>query len=85
MIRFPRIADNIEINQVEDGYVIYQADRDRVHYLNKSAVVVLESCTGKNTREEIERILQEAFDLPEVPKKEVAECLDSLYKEGLIQ
>jgi UDP-N-acetyl-D-mannosaminuronate dehydrogenase len=85
MIRFPRIADNIEINQVEDGYVIYQADQDRVHYLNKSAVVVLESCTGENTLEEIERILQEAFDLPEVPKKEVAECLESLYQEGLIQ
>ena len=79
------MADNIEINLVEDGYVIYQADQDRVHYLNKSAVVVLESCTGKNTREEIERILQEAFDLPEVPKKEVAECLESLYQEGLIQ
>ena len=79
------MADNIEINQVEDGYVIYQADRDRVHYLNKSAVVVLESCTGKNTREEIERILQEAFDLPGVPEKEVTECLESLYQEGLIQ
>ncbi len=85
MSRFPRMADNIEINQVEDGYVIYQADRDRVHYVNKSAVVVLESCTGKNTHEEIERILQEAFDLPEVPEKEVTECLESLYQEGLIQ
>jgi hypothetical protein len=85
MITSPQIANNIEINQVEDGYVIYQADQDRVHYLNKSAVVVLESCTGKNTLEEIERILQEAFDLAEVPKKEVAECLDSLYQEGLIQ
>ena len=85
MTRFPRIADHIEINQVEDGYVIYQADRDRVHYLNKSAVVVLESCTGKNSREDIERILQQAFDLSEVPEKEVAECLESLYQEGLIQ
>jgi hypothetical protein len=85
MIRFPQIADNIEINQVEDGYVIYQADQDRVHYLNKSAVLVLESCTGKNTLDEIEQILQEAFDLPEAPQKAVAECLDSLYKEGLIK
>jgi len=85
MIRFPRIADNLEINQVEDGYVIYQADQDRVHYLNKSAVVVLESCTGENTLDEIEQILQEVFDLAEVPRKEVVQCLDSLYKEGLIK
>ena len=85
MIRLPRIADNIEINPVEDGYVIYQADQDRVHYLNKSAVLVLESCTGNNTPEEIEQILQEAFDLPETPKKVVAECLERLYKEGLVK
>jgi len=85
MIRLPRIADNIEINPVEDGYVIYQANQDRVHYLNKSAVLVLESCTGNNTPEKIEQILQEVFDLPEAPKKAVAECLDRLYKEGLVK
>jgi len=84
MDAFPKLADNIEINQVEDGYVIYQPDLDRVHYLNKTAVLILEACTGKNAVEEIERLVQEAFSLAEAPKKEVEDCLTNLSKEGLI-
>jgi hypothetical protein len=43
---YPKPAEGMEINQVEDGYVIYPADRDRVHYLNHTAVPVLEGRTG---------------------------------------
>jgi hypothetical protein len=82
---FPKLTNDIEINQVEDGYIIYQADLDRVHYLNKTAVLILEACTGKNEVEAIERIVQEAFGLAEAPKKEVEECLINLSREGLIR
>jgi hypothetical protein len=81
----PRLADRIEINEVEDGYIIYQSEKDRVHYLNHTAVLVLESCTGKNTIEDIEKIVQKAFDMPETPKKEVHDCLNTLFHEGLIE
>jgi Coenzyme PQQ synthesis protein D (PqqD) len=84
MKEFPKIADDIEINEVEDGYVIYQKEKDKVHYLNKTAVLVLECCTGTNSVSEIGNILQEAYDLPEIPEKEVNDCLNNLYKEGLI-
>ncbi len=82
-----KIADsaNIEINEVEDGYVLYQSEKDRVHYLNHSAVLVLESCTGNNSVDDIVEIVQQAFQLTESPEKEVKDCLDSLLKEGLIQ
>ncbi len=82
---FPKIVDNIEINEVEDGYVIYQKEKDKVHYLNKTAVLILESCTGENSAINIGRIIQEAYDLPEIPEKEVDDCLNKLYEEGLIQ
>jgi len=85
MNKLPKMVDNIEINLVEDGYIIYQSDEDRVHYLNNTAVVVLECCTGENSVEKIENVLQEAFGLPEVPKKEVSDCLKTLFKEGLIK
>jgi len=81
----PKIADGIDINEVEDGYVIYQKDKDKVHYLNKTAVLVLESCTGGNTVANIEAIVKDAYKLPEVPEKEVADCLDTLFQEGLIK
>ena len=81
-----KIADHkeIEINQVEDGYVIYQAEKDRVHYLNSSAVLMLEGCTGNNSVSEIAQIVQEAFGLSESPEKDVKDCLDTLLKERLI-
>ena len=85
MNKFPKLIDNIEINMVEDGYIIYQSEKERVHYLNNSAVLLLECCTGKNSVEKIESIVQEAFDLPKIPKKEINECLNTLSKEGLIK
>lgn len=85
MKEFPKIADDIEINEFEDSYVICQKEKDKVHYLNKTAVLVLECCNGANSVFKIGSILQEAYDLPEIPEKEVNDCLDNLYKEGLIQ
>lgn len=85
MNKFPKLIDNIEINMVEDGYIIYQSEKERVHYLNNSAVLILECCTGKNSVEKIGSIVQEAFDLPKIPKKEIKDCLDTLSKEGLIK
>ncbi len=85
MNEFPKLADDIEINEVEDGYIIYQSKKDRVHYLNHTAVVVLECCTGKNTVEDIENIVQTAYKMREIPKKEVNDCLNTLFKEGLIE
>ena len=85
MNKFPEISDGLEINEVEDGYVIYQSEKDKVHYLNKTAVLVLEACTGKNDAAVIGVIVKEAYNLPEVPQKEVDECLDKLLEEGLIK
>ena len=44
-------AEGHEFNQVPDGYVIYQSGRDRVHFLNPTAVIVYELCDGKHTVE----------------------------------
>jgi hypothetical protein len=85
MSEYPKIAEGIDINEVEDGYVIYQSEKDKVHYLNKTAVLVLEACTGKNSEAEITAIVREAYQLPEDPVNEVADCLNSLIQEGLVK
>mgnify|MGYP002223846471 FL=1 len=85
MNEFPKVAEDLEINEVEDGYVIYQNKKDKVHYLNKTAVLVLESCTGTNSTAEIGNIVKTAYDLTEVPEKEVADCLKTLFDEELIK
>jgi hypothetical protein len=75
---------DIEINEVSDGYIVYQPGRDRVHYLNQTAAVVLELCNGRNTEDDLPELLRLAWDLAEPPVEEVTECLESLRKEGLI-
>jgi hypothetical protein len=49
MADYPKRVDGLEINPAEDGFIIYQPEQDRVHYLNHTAVLVLELCNGKNT------------------------------------
>jgi hypothetical protein len=82
--RNPLKAPDLEINEVADGYIVYQPDRDRVHYLNQTAAVLLELCNGRNAEADMPELLRLAWDLTEPPIEEVAGCLESLRKEGLI-
>lgn len=75
---------DVEVNEVADGYVVYDGARDRVHYLNRTATLVLEFCNGENTADDIVAILQQAYDLPEPPEAETEACLEQLRTEGLI-
>jgi hypothetical protein len=82
--RRPRRADALEVSEVVDGLVVYQADPDRVHYLNTTAAVVFELCTGENSEAEIADLVGHAYGLDEAPRHEVASCLDHLQLEGLV-
>jgi hypothetical protein len=80
----PRLTPGIEINQVPDGYVIYDPERDRVHYLNHTAVLLLELCDGRRKTMDLPRMLQAVYDLPEPPVDEVFAYVKKLLDEGLI-
>ncbi len=78
-------ATNLEVNQAPDGYVIYQSDPDRVHFLNMSAAVVLELCDGEHSLQEIIDILQSAYDLDTPPLEDFRASVTNLISEGLIK
>lgn len=80
----PDKTAGLEINAVTDGYIVYQADRDRVHYLNQTAAIVFELCDGRNDIADLARIIQQAWQLEAPPIEEVTDCLDALRREGLI-
>jgi len=84
MTDLPKLVAGVEINKVADGYIVYQPARDRVHYLNHTATIVLELCNGQNSPGEIAGLLQSAYDLPVPPAAEVGACLDQLRAEGLV-
>ena len=84
MSETPKLVSSIEINRVADGYVVYQPERDRVHYLNHTATIILELCNGRNDATTIADLLKSAYELPAVPLEEVASCLRQLSDEGLV-
>jgi hypothetical protein len=79
----PRKSDGLEIDEAEDGFVVYQPDRARVHYLNPTANLILELCDGSLTAPQIAELVGEAFDLAAPPTQEVLEALATLHAEGL--
>jgi hypothetical protein len=80
----PRRAADLEINDVVDGYVVYQSDRDRLHYLNHTAIVLLEACDGKVSAAELPGLLAAIYRLEDPPRQEVEQCLNTLLHEGLL-
>lgn len=78
-------ADDLDVNEVPDGYIVYQLSRDKVHYLNKTAAIVFEFCDGKRDADDIVLRVNQLFDLEISADAEVRNCIESLLKEGLIQ
>jgi len=84
MTENPRKVDGLEAHEVDDGLVVFQPSTNRVHYLNPTALVVFELCTGEHTEKDIETLVGEAWDLPEPPREEVQACLTQLRQEGMV-
>ena len=77
-------APGIEIREAPDGFVVYDAARDRVHYLNRTAALLLEACDGALPAVELPALLAAAFSLGAPPTGEVETCLAALMAEGLL-
>jgi hypothetical protein len=77
-------APNIEIQEVSDGFVAYDPAHDRLHYLNLTATMLLESCDGNIPARELPDLLAAAFRLDAPPVAEVESCLAKLLDEGLL-
>jgi Coenzyme PQQ synthesis protein D (PqqD) len=76
-------ADGLDVNEVPDGYVIYQTAADRVHYLNKTAAIVFEFCDGARGTDDIVARVSRMFEL-ESADGEIEACIQSLLREGLV-
>lgn len=79
------IVEGLEITDVPDGRVVYQASCQKVHYLNPTAVVVLELISSGKTAGEAATFLKEVYSLTEPPLDATHTCIESLVKEGLLR
>jgi Coenzyme PQQ synthesis protein D (PqqD) len=85
MSDLPATTGNFELATVQDGFVVYDPERDRVHFFNHTAALVLEFCDGTKSDKEIAALLQRCYELSDPPEAEVADCLAQLRGEGLIR
>lgn len=81
----PVRRSDCDIKATADSYIVHQAERDRIHYLNRIAALIFELCDGENSVRDIARILGDAFDMTAAPVAEVTDCLDKLAGEQLIE
>ena len=82
---YPRQVAGLEIHEQPDGCVVYQQAREKVHFLNHTAVVILELCNGRHSREEIRDIYSATFDQAPAPEQEVAAIIEQFLAEELVQ
>lgn len=81
----PKCVADLDINPAEDGYIIYQAEQDRVHYLNPTAIFILTLCDGEKSVSEITHLVEEAYALPEPPGTQVEDVISRMKHEGLLE
>ena len=80
----PRACAQIDVTEFEDRFMAYDRDSDQVHVLNRSAVEVLELCSGERSASEIAESLQRSYGLETPPRREVDEILTRMERTGLI-
>jgi hypothetical protein len=84
MSDIPKQVDGLDMTTIEDGLVVNDHGRDRVHYLNHTAGLVLTLCNGKNSIQTIASLMQKQFQLTESPEEEVRETIKDFVEEDLV-
>ncbi len=81
----PALADGLELVETDDGIVVYQDERERVHHLNQTAAVILQWCDGTRSVEEIAGLVADLFALDHPPVDDTRACVERLRTEGLVR
>lgn len=64
--------------------MVYDPRRDRLHFLNGTALFILECLDGTTGIQELPALVAAAFRLSAPPVGEVTACLERFAAEGLI-
>ena len=81
----PQRVEGLEIHEQPDGCVVYQQSREKVHFLNHTAVFLLELCNGRHSMEEIREIYAATFDQSPAPEQEIAALIEQFLAEELVR
>lgn len=82
---YPLKAEPLEVNEAEDGLVVYDPVHDMVHHLNPSASVIFDLCDGTRDVDAIAQVLAEAYELAAPPRDDAVAGLRELADRDLIR
>jgi Coenzyme PQQ synthesis protein D (PqqD) len=80
----PKRVSNLDITAAEEGCIISRAGSDRISFVNRTAALILEFCTGESSVEQIADLVKQAYNLPQAPVDDTREALKQLDAEGLL-
>jgi hypothetical protein len=81
----PSAIDGLDTSEVDDGLMVFDPARDRIHFLNGTAAVVFTLCDGARDRQGIADAMSTVFGPDAVSRTEVEACLAQLEQEGVIR
>jgi GR25 family glycosyltransferase involved in LPS biosynthesis len=84
MTAHPKRTEGLEIEEVDDGFMVHRSGESRTHFLNPTACLVLELCDGRQSAAQIAEVVRSAFDLQAPPQQEVEEVLAAMIEQGLV-
>ena len=79
----PHPVEGLEVTEVEDGLVVYDPERDRVHYLNAVASVVFVLCDGARERDQVVEASTKIFG--SLSASDIEACLAQLENERILR
>ncbi len=83
----PQVRESLIFRPLDEEWVIYDSDGEKLHVLNSSAAVVWMLCDGQHTVEEIVDEVAEAFDnqvAMEQVKTDVNSALEDFTNKRLL-
>jgi hypothetical protein len=80
----PTRREGLEIEEADDGLVVFDPRDDMVHHLNPTAAIIFDLCDGSRDSEEIAQLLAEVYELSEPAREDALAGLRGLVERGLI-
>ncbi len=80
----PIRSEGLEIDEADDGLVIFDPVEDMVHHLNPTAAIIFDLCDGSRDLERIAALLAEVYELNEPAREDALAGLRGLAERRLI-
>lgn len=80
----PKRIHGLDVSLAEEGCIISREGTDRIYFVNPTAALILEFCTGENSVEQIADLVKQAYNLPHAPVDDTLAALKQLAAEGLL-